>query len=88
MKISKNGYIKEMQLESYEIDEDVYLVLYISQSPFGDLAIIKKEYIDENGFSHKNGYKSTYFDDSTNDIDLFNNNIDGAKEWYYNILGI
>jgi len=85
--IDKHGWAKEMVLEEYSNDNGEFS-LEFSQTPFGDLSMIHKHWIDDNGFKHKSGYKSTYFQDSRTDNELFYINNDKAIEWFYKTMGI
>lgn len=85
--IDKYGMIKEMELETYTKDDTKYS-LEFNQTPFGDLAMIYTHGTSNNGFDRKSAYKSTYFDDSRNDPDKLDTNIDRAKDWFYEVLGI
>lgn len=86
-RLNKYGWIKEMELEEYSNDMGDFS-LELSQTPFGDLALIFKHDISPKGFERKSGYKSTYFEDSRNDSDILDNNVDKAKEWFYEIMNI
>lgn len=85
--INKYGMIKEMELETYSNDNGVFS-LEINQTNFGDLAYIYKHDISDNGYKRKDVYKSKYFDDSRDNNELFDTNIDNAKEWFYEIMEI
>lgn len=85
--MDKHGRIKGMLLEEYSNDKGEFS-LEFNQTPFGDLAIIYKHEISNNGFKRKAGYKSNYFSDSRNNDELFYINNDKAIEWFYEIMEI
>jgi hypothetical protein len=85
--IDKFGMIKEMLLEEYSNNEGKFS-LEFSQTPFGDLGMIYKHGLSENGYERKSGYKSTYFEDSRGNDELFYINNDKAKEWFYEEMGM
>lgn len=85
--IDKHGMVKNMELETYSNDEGEFKLLF-HQTPFGDMAEIRKMKITPNGFKGESGYKNTYFEDSMGNDELFYINNDKAVTWFYKVMGI